>query len=137
MHTPTLSYPPFWKRALADIIDALLWNACSWLMVFLLAGSTGSPQGQKAMQILFTAGIFVYWAIWESSPFQASPGKMLMKLKVRSDSGKPIDALQAMGRSAGKFISIAAVFGGILAILFSVDRKGWHDRWSKTAVVFA
>lgn len=137
MHTPTLAYPPFWKRALADLIDALLWNLVALLMVYLITGSTGSAQAQKALQILFTAGIFVYWAIWESSSFQASPGKILVKLKVKSDSGKPIDALQALGRSAGKFISIAAVFGGILAILLSVDRKGWHDRWSKTAVVFA
>ena len=128
------TYPPFWKRAIADLIDAAIMSVFSNLLVYVLVGNTGSPVAQKALVWFFTSGIFVYWAIWESSVYQASPGKILMRLRIISDSGKKVDALQALGRNAGKFISIAAVFAGILAILFSPDRKGWHDAWSKTQV---
>lgn len=128
------TYPPFWKRVIADLIDAAIMSVFSNLLVYLLVGNTGSLLAQKALMWFFTAGIFVYWAIWESSVYQASPGKILMRLRVVSDSGKKVDALQALGRNAAKFISIAAVFAGIVAILFSPDRKGWHDAWSKTQV---
>jgi uncharacterized RDD family membrane protein YckC len=45
--------------------------------------------------------------------------------------------LQSIGRNAAKFLSIAAVFGGIIAILFHPERKGWHDSLSGTEVINA
>lgn len=129
------SYPPFWKRALADLIDAVIMSLFSQLFIYLIVGNVGSEIARRGIAWLFTAGIFVYWAIWESSALQASPGKLMMKLRIQSDGPKSVDALQALGRNAAKFVSIAAVFGGILAILFSPKRKAWHDAWSKTQVV--
>ena len=129
------TYPPFWKRALADLIDAAIMSLFSQLFIYLIVGNIGSEMAQRGIAWLFTAGIFVYWSIWESSAFQASPGKIMMKLRIQSDGQKPVDALQALGRNTAKFVSIAAVFGGILAILFSPQRKAWHDAWSKTQVL--
>lgn len=51
--------------------------------------------------------------------------------------GKRVDALQSIGRNAAKFLSIAAIFGGIIAILFHPERKGWHDSLSGTEVINA
>ncbi len=133
--SPRNTYPAFWKRALADLIDAAIMSIFSNLFIYLIVGNVGSDIAQRGIAWMFTSGIFVYWAIWESSALQASPGKWIMRLRIQSDTAQQTDALQAIFRNAAKFVSIAAVFGGILAILLSPQRKAWHDGWSKTQVV--
>lgn len=137
MNMPQINYPSFFKRALADIIDALIMSIFASAIVFMMVGNTGSPQAQTGISIFTTVGLFLYWAIWESSNYQASPGKMIMSLRVIGLRGKKVDALQSIGRNAAKFLSIAAVFGGIIAILFHPERKGWHDSLSGTEVINA
>lgn len=134
---PQINYPSFFKRAVADIIDAFIMSIFAAAIVFMIVGNTGSPQGQTGISIITTIGLFLYWAIWESSDYQASPGKMMMSLRVIGFKGKKVDALQSIGRNAAKFLSIAAVFGGIIAILFHSERKGWHDSLSGTEVINA
>ena len=137
MNMPQINYPSFFKRAIADIIDAFIMSIFSAAIVFIIVGNTGSPQAQKGISIFTTVGLFLYWAIWESSDHQASPGKMMMSLRVIGFKGKKVDALQSIGRNAAKFLSIAAIFGGIIAILFHPERKGWHDSLSRTEVINA
>jgi uncharacterized RDD family membrane protein YckC len=137
MNMPQINYPSFFKRTLADIIDALIMSIFASAIVFMMVGNTGSPQAQTGISIFTTVGLFLYWAIWESSNYQASPGKMIMSLRVIGLKGKKVDALQSIGRNAAKFLSIAAVFGGIIAILFHPERKGWHDSLSGTEVINA
>jgi uncharacterized RDD family membrane protein YckC len=137
MNMPQINYPSFFKRAVADIIDALIMSIFASAIVFMMVGNTGSSQAQTGISIITTIGLFLYWAIWESSSYQASPGKMMVSLRVIGFKGKKVDALQSIGRNAAKFLSIAAVFGGIIAILFHPERKGWHDSLSGTEVINA
>ncbi len=137
MNMPQINYPSFFKRAIADIIDAFIMSIFSAAIVFMIVGNTGSPQAQKVISIFSTVGLFLYWAIWESSDYQASPGKMMMSLRVIDFKGKKVDELQSIGRNAAKFLSIAAIFGGIIAILFHPERKGWQDSLSRTEVINA
>lgn len=137
MNMPENNYASFGKRVAADLIDGLIIGLFSYAITFIMLGTYGSFQAGKAISILSTSGIFIYWAIWESSSFQASPGKMLMGLKVIGYKGKKLDALQACGRNAAKFLSIASVFGGIVAILFHPNRKAWHDSLSGSEVIIA
>lgn len=137
MNMPQINYPSFFKRAVADIIDALIMSIFASAIVFMMVGNTGSPKAQTGISIITTIGLFLYWAIWESSSYQASPGKMMVSLRVIGFKGKKVDALQSIGRNAAKFLSIAAVFGGIIAILFHPERKGWHDSLSGTEVINA
>lgn len=134
---PQINYPSFFKRFVADIIDACIMSIFASAVVFMMVGNTGSIQAQTGISIITTIGLFLYWAIWESSDYQASPGKMMMSLRVIGIKGKRVDALQAIGRNAAKFLSIAAVFGGIIAIIFHPERKGWHDSLSSTEVINA
>jgi uncharacterized RDD family membrane protein YckC len=137
MNMPQINYPSFFKRFVADIIDASIMSIFASAVVFMMVGNTGSIQAQTGISIITTIGLFLYWAIWESSDYQASPGKMMMSLRVIGIKGKKVDALQAIGRNAAKFLSIAAVFGGIIAIIFHPERKGWHDSLSSTEVINA
>ena len=137
MNVPQNNYPSFFKRALADLIDATIMSIFAYAIVFMMVGNTGSAKAQAGISIVTTVGLFLYWAIWESTNHQASPGKMMVGLRIIGYKGKKVDALQSIGRSAAKFLSIAAVFGGIIAILFHPERKAWHDSLSGTEVINA
>lgn len=137
MNVPQNNYPSFFKRTIADLIDATIMSIFAYAIVFMMVGNTGSAKAQAGISIVTTVGLFLYWAIWESTNHQASPGKMMVGLRIIGYKGKKVDALQSIGRSAAKFLSIAAVFGGIIAILFHPERKAWHDSLSGTEVINA
>ncbi|HEX4046990.1 MAG TPA: RDD family protein [Elusimicrobiota bacterium] len=65
----------------------------------------------------------------------ASPGKQVMKLRVVSQNGLPLDKAQRMRRSFFSVISIYAGFLGYLWALWEPQRRTWHDLVAGTRVV--
>lgn len=78
---------------------------------------------------------WLYYALFESSERQATPGKMALGIKVTNLQGNRISFLNATGRYFGKIIS-GLLFGfGYIMILFTEKKQGLHDLMAGTLVV--
>ena len=133
-----MGYAGFWKRFAAFFIDASLLA----LMVFLTVEALG-PLGWAAasgrlglagntVRLLFT---WVYFAAFESSRAQATPGKMVLFIKVTDMKGNPIGFGRATLRYFAKLLS-GVFFGiGFLMAAFTTKKQGLHDMASDCLVV--
>jgi uncharacterized RDD family membrane protein YckC len=64
-------------------------------------------------------------------------GKPVLGLRVVSTSGDHVKLRQAFVRLVGYAISAIPIYLGFLAMLFDGQRRTWHDRMARTAVVYA
>ena len=78
---------------------------------------------------------WLYFAGFESSRSQATPGKVLMHLIVTDLAGtKPTFARTTL-RFFGKYISALIIFIGFLMIAFTKKRQGLHDKIAGSLVL--
>ena len=78
---------------------------------------------------------WLYFAGFESSRSEATPGKVLMSLRVTDlDGNKPAFARTTL-RFFGKFISTLIIFIGFLMIGFTRRHQGLHDKIPGTVVL--
>ena len=78
-----------------------------------------------------------YFSYFESSERQATPGKIVMKIKVVDENGLRLSLGNAIGRSLSKIISGAFCMIGFIMAFFTQDEQALHDRIAKTYVVGA
>ena len=111
-------YGGFWWRVLAAIIDGIVlqiaWSVISGVLGFgwMSESYMTDFSGGRAMGASFyqPAGIslvtnWLYYALMESSKFQATVGKLAIGLVVTDLEGKRISFLRATGRYFAKILS--------------------------------
>jgi uncharacterized RDD family membrane protein YckC len=81
-----------------------------------------------AVGLLVIVVPWLYYAGFESSRGQATPGKVLMHLEVTDLEGNRISFARATLRFFGKFISTLIIFIGFLMIGLTKKRQGLHDK---------
>jgi uncharacterized RDD family membrane protein YckC len=93
-------------------------------------GSTGALVGSiiAAYGLLLVIVPWLYFAGFESSRSQATPGKVLMSLVVTDMQGSKPTFARTTLRFFGKFISTLIIFIGFLMIGFTKKHQGLHDR---------
>lgn len=142
-------YGGFWIRVVAASIDFLLTFAAGYL-IKLLFGSVVTVIGMRAEiplhQLLLVRQwariamgilvVFAYSAGMESSSFQATLGKIAVRLKVTDLEGKRISFARASGRYFAKWLSLFALGLGYLMIGFDEEKQGLHDRIAGTLVLY-
>jgi uncharacterized RDD family membrane protein YckC len=136
----TAPYAGFWRRFAAYWID--------WFIFFsielFIAAARGIPLGVRqtiepaefAKSLLL--GLFIGWlysAMFESSPWQATPGKRAMDLYVTDLKGRRLGFAQASGRFFGKIISAMILGVGFIMIAFTERKQGLHDLLAGCLVV--
>lgn len=78
---------------------------------------------------------WLYYAVFESSILKATPGKIVLGMKVTNLNEKGISFGTASIRYFGKFLS-AAIFGiGFIMAAFTQKKQALHDTLAKTVVV--
>ena len=81
----------------------------------------------------------IVWAIYNLIFLKwlqgASPGKTLMKLRVVSQNGQPLEKRQRMLRAIVSIFSMHVFFLGYLWALWEPQRRTWHDLFAGTRVV--
>lgn len=142
-------YAGFWIRVVAAIIDFLLMFAPSF-PVKLLFGSIVTAIGMNAQMpvhemlvmrrvvriAVAILLVFSYRASMESSKFQATLGKIAMRLKVTDLKGNRISFGRAAGRYCAKYISALTLGLGYLMVGFDEQKQGLHDRIAQTLVLY-
>lgn len=142
-------YGGFWIRVVAAIIDFFLMFAVSF-PVRLLSGSIVTVMGMNAQMpvhemlvmrrvvriAVALLLVFSYRATMESSKFQATLGKIAMRLKVTDVQGNRISLGRAAGRYFAKYISALTLGLGYLMVGFDAQKQGLHDRIAGTLVLY-
>lgn len=76
-----------------------------------------------------------YFAGFEASSWQATPGKRLLGLAVTDEAGARLSFPRATGRYFGKVLSEVLLALGYLMILVTERKQGLHDKLAGTLVV--
>jgi uncharacterized RDD family membrane protein YckC len=142
-------YAGFWIPVAAALIDTLLLLAASY-PVRLLLGSAVTFLGMDAQMpmhemmlvrrwVRIAVGIAIAWAYeagMESSVYQATLGKIAMRLKVTDLEGNRVSRGRATMRYLSKYLSTLALGIGYLMVGFDEQTQGLHDRIAGTLVLY-
>jgi len=125
-------YAGFWIRLLAYIIDAVILGAITFPLVQVL-NSMGIADNSSS--VLSIAISWMYFAVFESSEWMASPGKKALGLIVTNEQGMRISVGRATRRYFAKILSVLLFGIGIIMIAFTARKQGMHDKIFNTLVL--
>jgi uncharacterized RDD family membrane protein YckC len=118
-------YAGFWARVGAYLIDLLV--VLIPVVLLALIPILGI--------ILDIVGIWLYFALQESSERQATIGKRAVGIYVTDLQGRRISFGQATGRYFGKIISGLILYIGYIMVAFTEKKQGLHDMMAGTLVI--
>jgi len=150
--TAAIGYAGFWLRVVALLIDSIIVNVVLGIPIFLLMGGAGILNGIRsgnppedylgqffAVFALLEAACFVavwlYNALFESSSWQATPGKRALGLYVTDLAGQRVSFARASGRFFAKMISGLTLMIGYLMAGFTERKQALHDMIAGTLVL--
>lgn len=142
-------YASFFSRVVAYFIDLFVVSAILTLLTYIgvlsffginydisqlsdVSYSMNNNRGYMLITILI--GI-AYYATLQSSKWQATIGKRLMKIKVTTMDGRRIGFLRAVVRYLVMFGLSNILFIGYLLALFTKRKQALHDLIARTLVV--
>ncbi len=141
---PPAHFAGFWLRLVAYIIDwAILGFVTGILIILPLMGNTLralATSGKSpfefymqmnsqivAVRLLVLMAGWLYFALLESSPWQATLGKKALGLLVTDLAGRRVSFARASGRYFGKIVSAIILFIGFLMAGFTEKKQALHD----------
>lgn len=137
-----LQYGGFWIRFLAAIIDGMIVGIPFTLVQLSVESALGYPEGSPEAAVLSltfsVVGILVYWpyyAIMESSSWQATLGKRALGLLVTDTYGDRITFARATGRYFAELLSGLILLIGYLIAAFHPRKQALHDLIAGTLVI--
>jgi len=145
-HITEFEYAGFWRRTFALSVDfAILVMLFALVVVPLEAAflfgkiviwpipvvEEAAVMGGIKLQILG----WLYFALMESSTWQATVGKRLFGLRVTTVEGKPLSFARATGRHFAKYISAAIWMLGFIMAAFTRRKQALHDIMAGTLVL--
>ena len=141
LHPKSVEYAGLWRRAVASILDILLYI----IIAYPVQRAVYGPQYLEREMRSFVAGpigfaiIYIVPAVatiilWRYK--RATPGKMLTSLQVVDfKTGESLSIKQSCIRYASYYLSILPLGLGYFWILINKDKRTWHDLLSGSAVV--
>jgi uncharacterized RDD family membrane protein YckC len=134
-------YAGFWIRFVASVIDGLIVGFASVaVQSILLPGlrSNASLAGKGlAIAIAYVVGMAI-GATYEGLfvyKFGATPGKMVLGLKVVRPDGGPVSLGRAVGRYFAKILSAIILLIGYIMAGFDREKRALHDMLLDTRVI--
>jgi uncharacterized RDD family membrane protein YckC len=139
------AYAGFWRRLAAALIDSvvLFIPLSIVLLVFvvafkLVAGANGNGLAYTILAASPLAQFLVasiYSAVLECSAWQATIGKLTLRLRVTDLEGRRITPGRAIHRSLAKLLSILSLGIGFVVCGFSKRKQALHDIVAGTLVL--
>ena len=120
-------YASVWKRFFAFLIDAVVFVILFWVLAQLMDNASVS--------LVLLVIIWLYYALLESSPLQASLGKIIVGIKVVDRRGRRLTFWQATERIFSKLVTNVTFYFGFFIAAFDKKKRTLHDRISHSAVV--
>jgi uncharacterized RDD family membrane protein YckC len=141
LYREDIKLAPVDKRVLAHVIDDFILSA----LLFIIISDTISNSSSVEEVIIFINSLIfefmviklIYHAVF-TSIYGGSIGKILMKIKVVSiEDFSNVSILSSLNRSFVRLFSEAVFYLGFLWAFFDPYRQSWHDKSSKTIVIYA
>jgi uncharacterized RDD family membrane protein YckC len=130
-------YAGFWLRFAAAWIDGLaMFIPLCWVVLIviviarLVSATEGYDPGAAILAVLPPAIIVVTWlyfALMESSSWQATLGKKILRLYVTDIQGRRLTLSRAMGRTLAKYLSSMTAGIGYTLCGFTEKKQALHD----------
>ena len=132
MKENSLEYASIGKRLVGLIIDGVILSIIGAIFFDTNYSYTGPG---LSMGIIPMAVAWLYFALQESSSYQATVGKRVMDIHLISENGGAISFKTASIRYFSKLLSSFLLLLGYFMAFFSQERRTLHDRIAKTLVV--
>ncbi|HUK31347.1 MAG TPA: RDD family protein [Candidatus Acidoferrum sp.] len=160
-----IHYGGFWIRFVAALVDGLVLSIPGYFIYMIVIATFGgaailrfrslsSDNADQLMQnfpAIFAAILgfsiimalislvinWLYYALMESSPRQATLGKMILNLRVTDKNGNRISFGRASGRYFGKIVSGMTMLVGYIMAGFTEKKQALHDFIADTLVVYS
>jgi uncharacterized RDD family membrane protein YckC len=124
-YTAVTPYAGFWLRVGACLLDALILFLPAFVMGILpILGI-----------IIDIVGVWLYFALQESSVYQATLGKRALNIYVTDTYGRRLTFGRATGRHFAKIISSLTLCIGYIIVAFTEKKQGLHDFMAETLVL--
>jgi len=127
MEKQEIDYAGFWRRFSAYIIDGVIASYFISNLYWFLANQAD----RDIINIIFTPLVLIitwcYFSGMESSPLQATLGKLLVGIYVTDLEKKRISFGKATGRFFGKIISAIILTVGYWFAGFTEKKQALHD----------
>jgi uncharacterized RDD family membrane protein YckC len=120
-----MRYAGFWKRFVAYVIDIIPLFFIGIVLAMISGQDLLDPDATSGLGFTDLIGLIigvVYYAGFESSSWQATPGKRAMGMIVTDTNGRRISPLRAVGRYFAKIPSAMILLIGFIMVAFT-DRK--------------
>ena len=146
-------YAGFWIRVCAYLVDCFIWGICLSIVGvlvgifstsygysgFLNYGMTENYENYFLFEGLsfFLGGLlfFFYCVLFQSSRFEATPGKMLFRMRVVTYDRKRVGFWRAALLFLVKmFVSFPVLYIGVMLVAFTARKEGLHDLIARTVV---
>jgi uncharacterized RDD family membrane protein YckC len=137
-------YAGFWIRFVAYLIDALIVGFTSVALQAVLlpnmrsnASLAGQAGGLALIGVAYIVGVAIA-ATYEGLfvyKLGATPGKMVLGLRVVRPDGGPISLGRAIGRYFAKMLSAMILLIGFIMAGFDREKRGLHDMLVDTRVI--
>lgn len=150
----------FWKRVAAYILDVIVLYIPNNLLIMRAMGDGAAQEAMKQTMLtapgdphvmmaaysqyyatmgtalIITAVLtWLYFAVCESSPWQATLGKLALGIRVTDLEGRRISFPRALGRYLAKILSALIVGIGFLMVGWTRRKQGLHDMICSTLVL--
>ncbi|HXJ47384.1 MAG TPA: RDD family protein [Candidatus Dormibacteraeota bacterium] len=157
---PVVAYAGFWLRFVASLLDGFILGVPVGIVIVILILSSGlgtflhnfpnppdPPDPSEAFGVALAIGIgvfillaivgnWLYYACFESSTWQATPGKKVLNIAVTDMSGARISFGRASGRFFAKFITRLIPLGiGFILAGITERKQALHDMIASTLVL--
>jgi len=149
-----IQYAGFWRRFAAFIIDRLILAIPNGILVALFGlqvftlfgiGEQGLEFNFDKLGTVIAAAIWLalavflvrlfYYALFESSRLQATPGKMALGIIVTDLDHKQVTLARALGRNLGKILSGLIFCIGYIMAGLTAKKQALHDMMAECLVV--
>lgn len=121
-------YAGIGKRFFAFLIDVLFFAVLYWVLWQMM-------KSYATVSLVLLVIIWLYYALLESSPLQASVGKILMGIKVVDRRGRRLSFWQATERIVSKLVTNVTFYFGFFVAAWDKKKRTLHDRISHSAVI--
>jgi len=136
---PNHPYGSLFWRFVAFLLDSLLIGILGAVIDLALGVPSGISPEIIAKQtpgpsLLKLAIHLLYWPLFESSAWMATPGKRLCRLKVVDMAENRISFGRAFLRNIAKILSFLPLGFGFLMACLTIHSQALHDKIAKTIV---
>lgn len=131
-------YAGFWRRVAAYLLDSLLLMVIGFVagvLLGLLEFAVAHAASRASGYVVGVVVAWLYFALFESSRQQATPGKLALGLRVTDARGARIGFGRASGRYFGKYVSALILFVGFMMAGWTRRKQALHDMMAGCCVV--